>query len=243
MNLSLSTGSVPDKWKKARVVPLYKSGGHENMDNYRPISILPVLSKILEKAVISQLQQYLKTFDILCPTHSTESAVIYFTDEIRRNADAGRLTGALFVDLKIRVHKELISKLERCGFVDNSITWFTNYLSNRSQVVSLGSNLSVPLAIENGVPQGSILGPVLFTLYINDLPSCINFSNIIMYANDTVIFFSSAQLSEVELKLNMELTSLSEWLCGNKLLLNLKKTEFVFFLYTTETVSSGHGRD
>ena len=240
VNLSLSTGSVPDEWKKARVVPLCKSGGRENMDNYRPISILPVLSKILEKAVNSQLQQYLKKFDILSPTqsgfrqhHSTESAVIYFTDEIRRHADAGRLTGALFVDLKKAFdtvpHKELISKLERFGFVDNSIAWFTNYLSNRSQVVSLGSNLSVPIPVENGVPQGSILGPVLFTLYINDLPSCINFSNVIMYADDTVIFFSSAQLMEVELKLNMELTSLSEWLCGNKLLLNLKKTEFVVF--------------
>ena len=223
VNLSLSTGSVPDEWKKARVVPLYKSGGRENMDNYRPISILPVLSKILEKAVNSQLQQYLKTFDILSPTqsgfrqhHSTESAVIYFTDEIRRHADAGRLTGALFVDLKKAFdtvpHKELISKLERFGFVDNSIAWFTNYLSNRSQVVSLGSNLSVPMPVENGVPQGSILGPVLFTLYINDLPSCINFSNVIMYADDTIMtqlyIFSSAQLMEVELKLNMELTSL-----------------------------------
>ena len=102
-------------------------------------------------------------------------------------------------------------------------------MSNRSQVVSLGKNLSSPLAVENGVPQGSILGPVLFSLYINDLPSCINFSNVIMYADDTVIFFSSAQLMEVELKLNMELTSLSEWLCGNKLLLNLKKTEFMVF--------------
>ena len=240
VNLSLSTGSVPDEWKKARVVPLYKSGGRENMDNYRPISILPVLSKILEKVVNFQLQQYLKKFDLLSPAqsgfrqhHSTESAVIYFTDEIRRNADAGRLTGALFVDLKKAFdtvpHKELISKLERFGFVENSILWFTNYLSNRSQVVSLGTNLSGPLAVEHGVPQGSILGPVLFSLYINDLPSCINFSNVIMYADDTVIFVSSTQLMEVELKLNMELASLSEWLCGNKLLLNLKKTEFMIF--------------
>ena len=241
VNLSLSTGSVPDEWKKARVVPLYKSGGRKNMDNYRPISILPVLSKILEKAVNFQLQQYLKKFDLLSPAqsgfrqhHSTESAVIYFTDEIRRNADAGRLTGALFVDLRkafdtVPLHKELISKLERFGFVDNSLAWFTNYLSNRFQVVSLGNNLSSPLAVENGVPQGSILGPVLFSLYINDLPSCINFSNVIMYADDTIIFFSSAQLMEVELKLNMELTSLSEWLCGNKLLLNLNKTEFMVF--------------
>ena len=144
------------------------------------------------------------------------------------------MTGALFVDLKKAFdtvpHKELISKLERFGFVENSIVWFTNYLSNRSQVVSLGTNLSSLLAVENGVPQGSILGPMLFTLYITasniqcKLPSCINFSNVIMYADDTVIFVSSTQLMEVELKLNMELTSLSEWLCGNgKLLLNLKR--------------------
>ena len=105
MNLSLSTGSVPDEWKKARVVPLYRSGGRENMDNNRPISILLVLSKNLEVVVNFQLQQYLKKFDLLSPAqsgfrqqHSTESAVIYFTDEIRRNADAGRLSGALFVE-------------------------------------------------------------------------------------------------------------------------------------------------
>ena len=229
VNLSLSTASVPDEWKKARIVPLYKSGGRENMDNYRAISIRPVLSKILEKVVNFKLQQCLKKFDLLSPAQSgfrqhqsKESAVIYFTDEIRRNAHAGRLTGALFLDLKKAFgtlpHKEPISKLECFGFVDNLIAWFTNYLSNRSQVVLLGTNLSSPLAVENGVPQGSILGPVLFTLYINELPSCINFSNVIMYADDIVIFcFSSAQLMEVELKLNMELKSLSEWLCGKKL--------------------------
>ena len=157
--------------------------------------------KILEKVVNFQLQQYLKKIRSsesssirFIQHHSKESAVIYFTDAIRRNADAGRLTGALFVDLKKDAvpHKELISELERFGFMDNSIAWFTNYLSNRSQVESLETNLPSPLAVENGVPQGSILGPGLFTLYINDLPSCINFSNFIMYADDTVIFFPSA---------------------------------------------------
>ena len=139
------------------------------MDNYRPISILPVLSKVLEKAVNFQLQQYLKKFGLQSPFqsgfrqyHSTESVVIYFTDEIRRNADAGRLTGALFVDLKKAFdtvpHKELVSKLERFGFSENSIFWFTNYLSNRYQVVSLGNDFSDFLTVENGVPQGSILG-------------------------------------------------------------------------------------
>ena len=218
---------------------LYQEGRCDNKQ-FLPVNICEENERIITNFPFLIHQQYLKKFDLLSPAqsgfrqnHSTESAVIYFTDEIRRNADARRLTGALFVDLKKAFdtvpHKELISKLECFGFVDNSIAWFTNYLSNRSLVVSLGTNSSSPLAVENGVSQRSILGTVLFTLYINDLPSCINFSNIIMYADDKVIFFSSAQLMEVELKLNMELTSLSEWLCGNKLLLNLKKTEFMVF--------------
>ena len=107
VDLSLSTGIVPCDWKMARVVPLYKSGEHESMDNYKPISILPVKSKVMEKAVNAQLQRYLQRFDLFSPFqagfrqhHSTESAVIYFTDEIRRSAESGKLTGALFIDLR-----------------------------------------------------------------------------------------------------------------------------------------------
>ena len=116
----------------ARVVPLYKSGGQESMDNYRPISILPVMSKIMQKAVNFQLQRYLQRFDLLSPFqtgfrqhHSTESAVIYFTDEIRRSAESGKSTGALFIDLRKAFdsvpHKELLSTLKRFGFGENSI--------------------------------------------------------------------------------------------------------------------------
>ena len=127
------------------------------MDNYRPISTLPVMSKIMEKAVNVQLQRYLQRFDLLSPFqtgfrqhHSTESAVIYFTDEIR-SAESGKLTGALFIDLRKAFdsvpHEELLSKVKIFGFGENSINWFTSYLSDKFQAVSLDNEFSSPLAV------------------------------------------------------------------------------------------------
>ena len=240
VNLSLSTGIVPDEWKQARVVPLHKSGGREVMDNYRPISILPVISKIAEKAVNVQLQQYLTQHGLLNSFqsgfrryHSTQTAVTYFCDTIRRSTDAGKLTGALFIDLKKAFdtvpHDDLICKLKRFGMEENSLAWLTSYLTNRSQAVCVEDELSSPMPVFSGVPQGSILGPVLFILYINDLPSCIQFSNIMMYADDTVIYLSSTTTLDIELKLNLDLVNLSQWLHHNKLVLNMKKTEFMTF--------------
>ena len=111
----------------------------------------------------------------------------------------------------------------------NSLAWLTSCLTNRSQAVCVEDELSSPMPVFSGVPQGSILGPVLFILYINDLPSCIQFSNIMMYADDTVIYLSSTTTLDIELKLNLDLVNLSQWLHHNKLVLNMKKTEFMTF--------------
>ena len=139
----------------------------------------------------------------------------------------------MFIDLRKAFdsvpHKELLSKLRTFGFGENSINWFTSYLSDRCQAVSLDNELSSPLAVLSGVPQGSVLGPVLFMLYINDLPSCVDICKVMMYADDTVIFFSAPLISEIELELNLGLINLSEWLCTNKLILNLKNTELMVF--------------
>ena len=180
INTSLRTSKVPCDWKSARVIPLFKKGKADEMDNYRPISILPVLSKVLERPVHIQLYKYLQQYKILSPyqcgfrkCHSTEFAALSFSDNIRRNMDQGQLTGAVFIDLRKAFdtvdHAVLLDKLSNLGIVDKEHGWFTDYLSNRTQVVEFQGVTSTPEAISVGVPQGSILGPLLFILHINDL--------------------------------------------------------------------------
>ena len=138
------------------------------------------------------------------------------------------MIGALFIDLKKTFdsvsHDGLICKLKGFGIEDRELDWFS-----RSQVVTIGNELSSEMRINSGVPQGSILRPVLFSLYMNDLPSCIKDANTIMYADDTLIYVSSSPLSELEFKLNLESDNISRWLCENRLVLNMEKTEVKVF--------------
>ena len=186
INLFLFSGVVPDDWKTSRVVPLFKFDNREEMDNYRPISILAVISKIAEKVIYHQLFSYLNASNPLSSCQSgfrknfsTETAVTLFVDEIRRNVDNGLLTGAVFIDLKkafdtIDQHI-LLNKLQRYGICNRTPLWLSSYLLGRSQRVEVDKALSSTLDIASGVPQGSFLGRLLFILYINDIPSCICF--------------------------------------------------------------------
>ena len=140
INLSLTLGNIPDEWKVAKVIPIYKSGTHDNPENYRPISILPVLSKMLEREVHSQLYRHIDINNLLSPfqcgfrkNYSCETAVTYFTDKIRKNADCGLLTGAIFIDIKKAFdtvnHENFLRKLYRFGLEDTELDWFENYLT------------------------------------------------------------------------------------------------------------------
>ena len=253
INLSLSSACFPSEWKNAKVTPIHKSGAKNDPDNYRPISVLPILSKIMERAVCQQLQSYLEENCLLSKfqfgfrkNHSTQLSVTYFTDKILKAMDQGNLTGALFIDLKKAFdtlpHESLLRKLKSYGITDITLAWFSDYLSNRNQVVCrrylLGSS-----ACPNWSTPGSILGPLLFILYINDLPSCLQFSEVVMYADDTVIYFSCNSISETEMKLSLDLANVSHWLKENKLFLNLKKTECLLFGTRQRLKVSGTAED
>ena len=148
----------------------------DDLDNYRPISILPILSKILEKAVFHQLHSYLSENSLLSPyqsgfrvNHSTQLAVTFFTDKIRGHMDKGLLTGAVFIDLKKAFdtvpYDGLLNKLFRYGIQDQPLSWFQSYLTNRTQSVSIGNHRSSAAYISSGVPQGSVSGALLFLFF------------------------------------------------------------------------------
>ncbi len=206
------------------------------MDNYRPISVLPVISKLLEREVHNQLIKYLREHKILSPyqygfrkLHSTEFATLAFADTIRRNIDNGLMTGAVFLDFKKAFdsvdHSLLLDKLYNLGILDREHEWFANYLNGRKQIVDYHGMLSATKSVNVGVPQGSILGPFLFVLHVNDLPNATCHCSVLMYADDTVLFCSGRDASAIENKLNNEVSLLGTWLRDKRLFLNTVKTE------------------
>ena len=197
-NCSLVTSVFPNDWKVARVRPLYKGGAADNVSNYRPISILNTVSKIFERIVYDQLYSYLNEYQLLSeyqsgfrPYHSITTALLDATTSWLNNMDQGRLNLVVFLDFAKAfdtVNQEiLINKLRTYGVRSGSLAWFQSYLYNRTQMCSVSGFSSSECIITCGVPQGSILGPLLFIIYNNDLPNCLQHSKARMYADDTNI--------------------------------------------------------
>ena len=218
--MSLRRGQVPNEWKQAKVLPLFKSGNDTELDNYRPISILPVLSKVLERVVHTQFIGYLESSRLLYKyqfgfrrQHSTNLAVTFFTDSVRRAMDNGQFTGSVFIDLRKAFgmvdHSCLLEKLKTMGVHSQEHVWFTDYLFSRHQTIVYENCKSESFPVFCGVPQGSILGPLLFLVYINSLHKCLENSNVLLYADDAVIYTSHKGKRTLELMLTQDMNNIA----------------------------------
>jgi hypothetical protein len=238
INKSIKTGIFPDDWKASKIKPLFKKGDQTEPNNYRPVSILCVLSKIMERHVHRHFYSYLTKYELItsCQSgfrskHSTQSCLTKITDRWLTALDNGRLVGCVTVDMSKAFdtlsHNILIEKLKTYHCSANTVKWFMSYLTSRNQSVQIGKTLSEQKIIKHGVPQGSILGPLLFSLYINDLPLHIENCNIDLYADDATLDKDGNNVNEIENVLSVELNNLHNWCSLNQLVINVSKTNSI----------------
>lgn len=240
VNLSLEQGCVPDEVKRAIVTPVFKKGETNDLNNYRPISVLPFFSKLFEKVMYNRLISFLEKHNVLYKYQfgfrkklSTEMALIIAKDKISDEMDDGNSVIGIFLDFTKAFdtvnHDILLSKLYNYGIRGVAFSWFKSYLENRTQAVKYGGSVSELLNINLGIPQGSLIGPLLFLLYINDLPNVSPIILPIMYADDTNIFLSHNDTGMLIRQANIVLDRIYIWLCSNRLSLNVSKTKFMLF--------------
>ena len=253
VNLSLSQSTFPQIWKHSKVIPLLKKDDPLNPKNYRPVALLPILSKILEKSVFLQLVEYLDNFKLLSPnhhgsrhSHNTATALIQMYDQWTEEVEEGKLVGIMMIDLSAAFdmvdHKLLLQKLALFGLEEEVLKWIKSYLADRKQSVSIDGCLSPPLDVEHGVPQGSILGPLLYILFTNDIPDiahthpvsiqepqsyCSHCGSTVCYVDDCTFSHGNRDPQQLSHELTLQYKKISEYMAANKLVINGEKTQLV----------------
>ena len=242
INQMLKTGIFPDSFKTSKIVPLFKKGDHGLLTNYRPISLLPTISKVFERVIYDQMYLYFNNNNLLADeqfgfrkNHSTEYAAIKLVDHISNEMESGKTPVTLFIDLSKAFDTLsfdiLLQKLNYYGIAGVNLKLMANYLRNRKQYVVFNNHNSEITDITCGVPQGSILGPLFFSICINDLKNASNKCKFLMYADDTTIYFNIEDFNtnNLEAEINKELEQVNTWLKVNKLSLNVGKTKMMIF--------------
>ena len=251
INITIRNGSFTPQWKRAKVLPAFKNKGNRfDLKYYRPLSNLPEVSKLAERAVYDQLFNYLSINNLIHPNHhgflrncSTSTALQQMMDTWLQSVDDGKLVSALFLDLSagfdVINHELLLRKLHLYNFSDNTMKWFRSYLIDRYQAVQVESALSPLLPVPYGVPQGSILGPLLFLIFINELPEVVKVkrsesepdidpdADIIIYADDNTPFTADADPEVLQTKLQHEATTVSNWFEKNDMVVSSEKTKLM----------------
>lgn len=240
VNKSLESGTFPDILKTACIIPLYKKEDPHNIANYRQISLLSVFSKLIERLVHNMINKFLNLHNIISPcqhgfisTKSIETASYHLLDPVYKDLDRGLYVMSLMFDLSRAfdtVNIEfLVCKLHNIGIRGTLLEWIKSYMSNRKLLVKYNNTLSDTRDVHMGVPQGSVLGPLLFALYVNDLPKYISNGRVTMFADDTTITVSAQTPEELAEKVTLACNELDTWCQRNQLILNDKKTVYINF--------------
>ena len=248
VNLSIQHGTFPSLYKRSKVIPLHKKDDPLEAKNYRPVAILCIISKVIERAVFIQVVEYMNTNELFHPNHhgfrahhSTSTAMIQMYDSWVQAVDKGELAGVCMLDMSAAFdvvdHRILLSKLKLYGFDSEALSWIENYLQGRSQAVYIDGALSSFLPVNVGVPQGSILGPLCYILFTNDLPEtvldssshvhwshmtthCAECGGLCCFADDSTYSVSSHDPDTLSQKLNTRYSVLADYMTNNRLKLN-----------------------
>ena len=239
-NKFMMIGKFPDILKIGKITPIFKKGNPQLLDNYRPVSIIPIFAKIFEKVIYSRLYSFLTAMNVIYDkqfgfrkNHSTTHAINYSINEILGKIEAKNHVIGIFLDLSKAFdtidHQKLLNKLEYYGIRGICHNLLTSYLSNRKQFTNFQQILSDECSVEYGVPQGSVLGPLLFLIYINDIVNCTDLGTFVLFADDTNIFVSGRSKADAYKNANLVLNNVSEYMIKNQLHINMSKSVHMHF--------------